>query len=217
MGNKLDFLKITTGFIVLVSLIFLTVVYLFPEDLQIIFKKMSRLGPSYPGEGDLRTFIYTISSSDLQPGEVVGYRTYAQDDSGNWNVTDIRTFTVSTTAPTYDVNTDMIRIMNNTDNSVSSINRGDPYKIRVDISNNNTSSRQMVIISQVINPNNQIRERIRSTNKEINAQNQSYVELNYTAPDITGTYTIQIFVWSNWASLGGVPLANPSTTIFEVI
>jgi hypothetical protein len=56
----------------------------------------------------LGTYDFTIDTSDLQPGQVVGYKTYSQDNSGNWNVSDIRTFVVldsSTTSTTITTST----------------------------------------------------------------------------------------------------------------
>jgi hypothetical protein len=39
-------------------------------------------------------FSYQIEGSNFKQGDKVAYKSYAQDSSGNWNVTDVRYFTV---------------------------------------------------------------------------------------------------------------------------
>ena len=58
-----------------------------------IFNGINRLGLPISG-GQVQSFEYTIPSTELEAGEVVGYRFYAQDTSGEWNVTDTYSFVV---------------------------------------------------------------------------------------------------------------------------
>ena len=75
---------------------------------------LRRLFPVEPTGQSNREWIndakWTIPSSNLQLGEVVGYRTYAQDTSGNWNSCDVRYFsvqgqTITTTSTTMSTTT----------------------------------------------------------------------------------------------------------------
>ena len=88
--------------ILIVSFVFALSMYLYPNKIR-SFIEFIRLGGPLPGN-QVHSFDYTIPSSDLQENEMVGYRFYAQDTKGNWNVTDTNYFTVqetttSTTTP----------------------------------------------------------------------------------------------------------------------
>jgi hypothetical protein len=86
-------------FLVLIIVIFSLSLTLFPEDTDIFLKRVSRLDlldPLFGAEdyADHQTVQYTIPASNLEAGEVVGYRSYAQDTSDNWFASEIKYFRV---------------------------------------------------------------------------------------------------------------------------
>jgi len=92
-------------FLVLIIVILSLSLTLFPEDTNSFLKRVSRLDLLDPLLGaedyaDHQSVQYTIPASNLDAGEVVGYRTYAQDTSGNWVASDVKYFKVeSDTSP----------------------------------------------------------------------------------------------------------------------
>jgi hypothetical protein len=91
-------------FLVLIIVIFSLSLTLFPEDTDIFLKRVSRLDlldPLFGAEdyADHQTVQYTIPASNLEAGEVVGYRSYAQDTSDNWFASEIKYFRVESDSP----------------------------------------------------------------------------------------------------------------------
>jgi hypothetical protein len=84
--------KIILPFLGLVVSIFILSILLFPEVSRNISRTFSRLG--IIPLGPIKTFSHTIPASNLNSGEVVGYYSFANDTSGNENMTEIRTFLV---------------------------------------------------------------------------------------------------------------------------
>jgi hypothetical protein len=84
--------KIILTFLCIIIFIFLLSISLSPELSRNISRTFSRLG-IIPLRR-LKTFSHTIPASDLNVGKVVAYYSYANDTAGNFDMTEIKSFTV---------------------------------------------------------------------------------------------------------------------------
>lgn len=82
---KAKIIKIIGIFLLLIGVLIMSW-YLFHQ-------KISKL-PLFSVGGENKTASYAIPSSNLNPGQTVNYKLYIEDSSGNWNVSEAKSFVV---------------------------------------------------------------------------------------------------------------------------
>ncbi len=210
--------RVVLSFIVVFIVIFLISMVLSWLN---ITKFLTRLGINPPMAimAEEQNSTYTISSSQLQPGMVVGFYSFANDTSGNWNVTNmtepIRIFRVI-----YPEDVIEMEILNSSLLPDTEINQGSPFNVRVKINNSRVSDVNPLLSFQIINPDGTVTKPLMGVGIESHQPGQLLTQrVEFTTSDLSpGTYTAEARILNNnWGRLGGFNIAYTKHTTFDVV
>jgi len=201
----------------LITLIFIFLMAAFSWDF--ISRLFARLGlvPPIVITAEQREFTYTIPSSNLIAGRVVGYYTIANDSAGNVNMTNmtepIRTFLVI--YPEEIIN---IQILNSSFLPSASISQGSDFWVNVTINNLRTSDVSPLVTIQIINPDGSVTEPLAGNRQDTHQPSElvSTQQLYHTVDLSTGTYTAEARVITDWARTG-FKIAYTQNTTFDIV
>lgn len=91
------------------------------------------------------------------------------------------------------------------------------YYVTANIMNIEDATKSAKFIVQIIDSSGLVVDDISSSSLTLNSGETRQLEVSYTAPDIIGDYTAQIFVWTDLASRRGLALAPSLDLNFEVV
>jgi len=214
--NKRDeTIRVMLPFLIMIVITFLIAVSL---SWGIIFRLFARLGFGPPiGIMAEQNFSYTIPSSQLQVGSVVGYYSFANDSAGNQNMTNmtgpVRTFKVI-----YPENITDIHIENENNKITSSIQQGHHFYVFFNITNERSSDVTRRYIVQLVDPDGKITQSIFHNNKTVSPGQEEKKYETFIANKL-GNYKAQVFIWTDWASVNpaGFPIASSEEINFESV
>lgn len=188
---------------------------------QNITKFFARLGvtPTIGVMAEEQNLTLTIPSSQLQPGMVVGFYSFANDTTGNWNMTNmtepIRTFRII-----YPEEVNEIEILNSSLEPDTQIKQGSSFNVRVRINNSRISDVDPLLSFQIINPDGTVTKPVKGIGIESHQPDQVLTQrMEFTTTDLsTGTYTAEVRILNNnWGRLGGFNIAYTNSTTFDII
>ena len=212
-GSKGKRFKVILSFVILIIIIFLIAVSL---SWQKISKLLYQLG-FIPEIGIMaeKEFTYTIPSSQLSPGKVAGYYSFANDTSGNWNTTNTTPEVFSTFTVIYPENITDIHIENETNEPTGTIQHGHQFFVSFNVTNERTSDVTRRYIVEVFNPEGIVVQPIVSSRTTVSPGKEEEIDVSYVAEKV-GTYTAKVFIWTDWAS-SGFPIAYDKTINFNSV
>jgi len=207
-------LKLILPFVILIIVIFLIVVSL---SWQKISKLLYRLGfiPEIGIMAVQKEFTYTIPSSQLSPGKAVGYYSFANDTSGNWNTTNTTPGMFSTFIVIYPENITDIHIENEINEPTGTIQHDHQFYVSFNITNKRTSDVTRRYIVEVFDPEGIVVQPIVSSRTTVSPGKEEEIDVSYVAEKV-GTYTAKVFIWTDWAS-SGFPIAYDKTINFNSV
>ena len=213
-GSKGKRFKVILSFVILIIIIFLIAVSL---SWQKISKLLYQLGfiPEMGIMAVQKEFTYTIPSSQLIPGKVVGYYSFANDSSGNWNTTNTTPEVFSTFKVIYPENVTDIHIENETNEPTGTIQHGHQFFVSFNVTNERTSDVTRRYIVEVFNPVGIVVQPIVSSRTTVSPGKEEEIDVSYVAEKV-GTYTAKVFIWTDWAS-SGFPIAYGKTISFNSV
>jgi hypothetical protein len=211
--NKGKRFKVILFFVILIVIIFLMAVSLSWKKISRLFFPLG-LGPPI-GIMAVQEFTYTIPSSQLSPGKVVGYYSFANDTSGNWNTTNTTPEMFSTFTVIYPENITDIHIENEINEPNGTIQHGHQFYVSFNITNKRTSDVTRRYIVEVFDPEGIVVQPIVSSRTTVNPGKEEEIDVSYVAEKV-GTYTAKVFVWTDWAS-SGFPIAYGKTISFNSV
>jgi hypothetical protein len=206
-------LRVFLPFVILIIIIFLIAISLSWKNINRFFARLS-VGPSVGIMAQQQEFTYTIPWYNLSAGEVVGYWSFANDSSGNWNATNL-TLPIKTFIVIYPENITAVYFTNATNYPITTIQLGRLFNVVSNNSNDRTSSVSRRIIVQLIDPDGKYVPPSSSQSSD-NAGQKGQVTFSYTANKL-GTYRANVFVWTEWASLSGFPIAYSNSNTINSI
>jgi len=98
-------------------------------------------------------------------------------------------------------------ILDSTHNPITYLSPGEKYNVSIKITNLEELNRNGIFIVQIRDSSGQVIEDIFSEQIGVASRQTLRFEVNYTAPDVLGTYTVNVYVWTNWASEKGFALS----------
>jgi len=203
--------RVVLPFVVIVAIIFLITVSLSWQNITRFFARLGIIQPIEIAAVE-EEYTHTIPSSQLRVGSIVAYYSFANDTSGNWNMTNmiepVRTFVVIYPEDVHDMH-----IEDMSGNPISTISQGQSFNVVANVTNERTSTVTRAYIVQLVDPDSQVTQPI---NYNVMSVNPGTEEKNLVGPYIaekTGDYTAQVFVWSNLASAGGFPIGSPENIL----
>jgi len=211
-NNKNKIFREVLPFLTIIIIIFLIAIFLSWKTISRLFVHLG-ISPLIGGMAEQKELSYTIPSSQLSAGKVVGYWSYANDTSGNFNTTNTTPVVFRTFVVIYPEDIHFLHIENNTPgNIITTILVGQPFRIVANVTNNRSSSVTRAYIAQLTDPDGKVTQ---LPQYNIMSPAAGAEELNYNGFNAmkAGTYTGQVFVWSNLASAGGFPISTPETTL----
>jgi hypothetical protein len=110
-----------------------------------------------------------------------------------------------------------LKVLDSNDNEMALMSSGTKYIVEFKTINMESLQENPLMLIQIKDPEDKIKDDIFSYTKELKIGNNESVRVEYTSLEKRGIYTVQVFVWSDFPSLGGVPLSAPMTEIFEVV
>ncbi len=212
--NEKKTLRVILPFIIIIIIIFLIAISLSYN----ISRFFARLGIGQIGIMAVQqNFIYTIPASQLSPGEVIGYYSFANDTSGNWNTTNTTPGAFRTFVVIYPENITSVffSTLANPQTPISTIQLYNQFNVVVNHTNERTSSVARRIIVQVTDPNGKVISPSSSFSTD-NSGQKGQITFSYTAEKL-GTYIAQAFVWTEWASLSGFPIGYSITNTINSV
>jgi len=209
--NKTKNYKIVLPFLTIIIIIFLIAIFLSWKTISRLFVHLG-ISPLIGGMAEQKELSYTIPSSQLSAGKVVGYWSYANDTSGNFNTTNTTPVVFRTFIVIYPEDIHDLHIENMSGGTITTVSQGQQFRIVANVTNNRSSSVTRTYISQIVDPDGKVTQ-LPSYNIMTAPQGTEEKNLNGYTAFKTGTYTAQVFVWSNLASAGGFPISTPDSTL----
>jgi len=209
--------KMFLPFVIIIIIIFLIAVLLSWGNINRLFARLG-FGPSVGIMAQQQEFTYTISSTQLSAGEVVGYYSFANDSSGNWNTTNTTPGSFRTFIVIFPENITDIHIENETHLPATNIIKGHQFYVSFNVSNQRTSSVTRRYIVQVVDPDSRVTQSLVSSRTTVSPGTEGKIDVSYTAVK-SGLYTAQVFVWTGWLSApeSGFSIAPSKLTNFNSI
>jgi len=209
--NKTKNYKIVLPFLTIIIIIFLIAIFLSWKTISRLFVHLG-ISPLIGGMAEQKELSYTIPSSQLSAGKVVGYWSYANDTSGNFNTTNTTPVVFRTFIVIYPEDIHDLHIENMGGGTITIVSQGQQFRVVANVTNNRSSPVTRTYISQVVDPDGKVTQ-LPTYNIMTPPQGAEEKNLNGYTAFKTGTYTVQVFVWSNLASSGGFPISSPETTL----
>jgi len=205
-------LRVALPFMIVIFIIFSLAILLSWASITRFFARLG-FGPTIGILAVQKEFNYTIPSSQLRPGQVVGYYSWANDTYGNESISIIKTFKVI-----YPENITDLHIENETNNPVTKIQLGHTFYVSFNLTNERTSDVTRMYIVQLIDPDSKVVMPIQSEINTISPGQEEKIDENYVAEKM-GTYTAQVFVWTDWVSADspGFPIAYSKSINFDCV
>lgn len=209
--------RVILPFVVIILLIFLMVVSLSWEEITKFFARLGIVPLVEIMEFPPTEFTYTIPSSDLRAGRVVGYFSNATDTSGNPNATVTKTFKVI-----YPENVNAVQILDASYIPVTQINKGSDFFVRVTINNSRLSDVDAWIIFQVLDPNGDAVEPLTGVSQYSHTPGvvQTIDKSYSTTSDnffVGNGYTAEVRVFNQtWGVLGGFKICTTRSATFDI-
>lgn len=186
-----------------------------------ITKFLTRLGIGPPiGIMEEQEFTYTIPSSQLQPGMVVGFYSFANDTSGNSNTTNSTPGVFRTFRAIYPEELIEIEILNSSLLPDTEIKQGSPFNVRVKINNSRVSDVDPWLSFQIVNPDGTVTKPLMGVGIGSHHPGQLLTQrVEFTTSDLSpGTYTAEVRILNNnWGRLGGFIIAYSKSKSFDVV
>jgi hypothetical protein len=194
-------------FVIIVIIIFLIALLLSWQNINRFFARLGLgFGPSIGIMVIPKEVSYTIPTTQLSPGKVVGYWSFANDSYGNWNTTNTTPGVFRTFIVIYPENITSVNFTNATNYPITTIQLGRTFNVVVNNTNDRNSSVSRRIIVQLIDPDARPIPPSSSQSTD-NSGQKGQVTFSYTAEKL-GTYRANVFVWTEWISLpGNFPIA----------
>jgi hypothetical protein len=208
--NKKRGLRVILPFVIIVISIFLIAVLLSWSGINRFFARLG-FGPPIKITVVQKEFTYTIPSSQLVAGKVINYYSSANDTSGNENTTIIKSFKVI-----YPENITHIHIENETNYPTGTIKHGHQLYVSFNITNERASGVTRRYIVQLVDPDGKITQSINSNRMTVSSGQEEENDVSFTAEKI-GTYKAQVFIWTDWASQSGFPIASSEIKAFNSV
>jgi len=124
--------------------------------------------------------------------------------------------TPTTTLIGYPISITNLQFLDSNKEIVESINSGNKYYIRSNIKNNGLNEQNALLIVQIIDSNGNVLLPIKWNLLKLNSQEEKYFDIEYES-NLPGEYTVNVFVWSDWASMGGLALASKTELKLKIV
>jgi hypothetical protein len=158
----------------------------------------------------------TVSATTVAQTTTVPSTTTVTQTTTTVATTTPATTTQPTTPEKYDFDITDLFITDSNNVQIPTIIKDGQFKVKVVVGNTGITSKRPIIITQVKKQDGHFIEQIRYEKRLVSSSSSITRDFAYDPVNQPGTYTVQAFVWSDWASKGGVPLGSIMEKTFTV-